>query len=385
MIGARKGDSSRGAGQWLASLPIGPIVVLLVLFEGPLPAAVTLDSPRDYQVFQRASVSAGSIAIRGRSDATCDAAEVRLEGSPWQPIAVSPPCVFDGRIPAAPGGWYGVEVRLWQKGERAGAAGVEHVGLGEVFVVSGQSNSTNYGEEAQRTRSQMVATFSGSDWRLANDPQPGVQDNSTAGSFIPAFGDALYARYKVPIGVASVGYGGTSVRQWLPRGDRFRAAPTNQRFVMAAGDGQWESTGQLFDGMLARIRQFGPAGFRAVLWHQGESDSHQAVGHEMDAAEYRRMMERLIREMRARAGWEFPWFVAQATYHSPADPATPEIRDAQAALWAEGLALQGPDTDALTGDYRQGNGAGVHMSAKGLEAHGRLWAAAVAAWLDHQP
>jgi hypothetical protein len=347
-------------------------------------AAVTLDSPRDYQVFQRSSMATGTVEVRGRSDTACEAAEVRIEGHPWQRIPITPPCAFDGRVAAAPGGWFGVEARVLRGGEPTGGAGVEHVGVGEVFVVSGQSNSTNYGEEAQRTRTGMVATFNGSDWRLANDPQPGVQDNSRAGSFLPAFGDAMYQHYKVPIGVASVGYGGTSVRQWLPNGDRFRAPPTSPKFVTPAGDGEWQSTGALFDGMLERIRQLGPGGFRAVLWHQGESDAHQAAGHEIDPADYRRMLERLIREMRARAGWDFPWFVAQVSYHSPADTGAPEIRAAQAALWTEGLALQGPDTDTLTGEYRQNNGTGIHMSATGLEAHGRLWADAVEAWLDHR-
>ena len=345
-------------------------------------AGVTMDSPRDYQVFQRSSFAAGAIAVRGSADEACDAAEARLEGGGWQRIRTSSPCTFEGRIAAPAGGWYGLEVRVLRGAERLGGTGVVHVGVGEVFVISGQSNSTNYGEEAQQIHSGMVATFNGADWRLANDPQPGVQDNSRQGSFIPSFGDALYARYKVPIGVASVGYGGTSVRQWQPKGDHFRLPPTSARFVEASGDGTWVSTGKLFDGMLERIVQLGQQGFRAVLWHQGESDSHQGAGHEISAAEYQQMMERLIREMRSRAGWDFPWFVAQVSYHNPNDPATPEIRAAQAALWKEGLALQGPDTDTLTGDYRQNQGTGVHMSAMGLQAHGRLWAEKVTAWLD---
>ena len=278
-----------------------------------------------------------------------------------------------------------MEVRVRHAGAWIGGAGVEHAGIGEVFVVSGQSNSTNYGEEAQQTRTGMVATFDGHDWRLANDPQPGVQDNSRQGSFLPAFGDALFERYKVPVGIASVGSGSTSVRQWLPEGSRFSTPPTNTRSVVETDDGHWESTGALFNGMLERIRQLGPHGFRAVLWHQGESDAHQGTGHEIEAGEYQRLMERLIHEMRSRAGWPFPWFVAQATYHNPADAATPAIRDAQAALWKEGLALQGPDTDTLTGESRQNHGAGVHMSAGGLQAHGKLWAEAVAAWLDRLP
>ncbi|HEV3196275.1 MAG TPA: sialate O-acetylesterase [Bryobacteraceae bacterium] len=345
-------------------------------------ATVTLESPRDYQVFQRSSLEVGTIFVRGGADAACDAAEARIDGRAWQRVPTSAPCAFNAPIAAPAGGWYGVEVRVLRGGERIGGAGVEHAGVGEVFVISGQSNSTNYGEESQQTRTGMVATFNGTDWRLANDPQPGVQDNSRQGSFIPAFGDALFERYKVPIGVASVGSGGTSVRQWLPKGDRFRSPPTSARFVAPAGDGEWESTGKLFDGMLERIAQLGPHGFRALLWHQGESDAHQGPGHEIVPAEYQRMMERLIREMRARAGWDFPWFVAQVSYHNPADPETAEIRAAQAALWKEGLALEGPDTDTLTGEYRQNHGAGVHMSARGLQAHGKLWAEKVEAWLD---
>lgn len=357
---------------------LSPALVTLTLHS----AALTLDSPRDYQVFQRTTFAEGAMLVRGSADAPCDAAEARLAGHAWQSIATSAPCAFDGRISAAAGGWYSVEVRVLRGGEPIGSFAVEHAGVGEVFVVSGQSNSTNYGEEAQQTRTGMVATFDGAGWRLANDPQPGVQDTSKLGSFLPAFGDALFERYHVPIGVASAGSGGTSVRQWLPKGDRFASPPTSAKFVVAVDDGQWESTGKLFAGMLERIRQLGPHGFRAVLWHQGESDAHQGPGHEIEPAQYQRMMERLIREMRTRGGWDFPWFVAQVSYHNPADPGTPAIRAAQAALWKDGLALQGPDTDTLTGEYRQNHGTGVHMSAAGLQAHGKLWAEKVEAWLD---
>jgi hypothetical protein len=225
----------------------------------------------------------------------------------------------------------------------------------------------------------MVSTFDGTAWRPADDPQPGVQDSSRLGSFIPSFGDALYTRLKVPIAVACVGSGGTSVRQWLPKGERFRSPPTSPKFFSRVSEDQWESDGRLLQGMVGRIRQLGP--FRALLWHQGESDAHQGAGHELSGPEYERMMERLISATRA-ATWEFPWMVAQVSYHTPADPSDPEIRAAQASLWKRGIALQGPDTDSLAGDNRQNHGTGVHMSAKGLEAHGGLWAERVAAWIS---
>ncbi len=94
--------------------------------------------------------------------------------------------------------------------------------------------------------------------------------------------------------------------------------------------------------------------------------------------QYRQFMEKLIRASRKCAGWEIPWLVAQATYHSEQDPADEEFRGAQRALWDSKIALEGPDTDALRKEYR----TGVHFNAKGLQTHGRLWAKKVGVWLD---
>jgi hypothetical protein len=228
----------------------------------------------------------------------------------------------------------------------------------------------------------MVVSFDGQRWAIADDPQPGVQDNSSKGSFIPSFGDALVEKYRVPIGVASVGHGSTSVRQWLPAGMTFAAPPTMSKFVTEQSPGVWECDGTLFNGMMERIHQLGPHGFRALLWHQGESDANQKPGHQISGEEYRRLLTEIIRQSRKDAGWNFPWFVAEASYHSPTDTSYPEIREAQHSLWQSGIALEGPDTDQLTGAYRQNNGAGVHFSSQGLRAHGELWAKKVEAYLD---
>jgi Carbohydrate esterase, sialic acid-specific acetylesterase len=354
--------------------------VAVLLLTASARGAATLESPREYQVFQRETKEAGKIVVHGRAPEGCDSAEAAVMRR-WQRLNVAGDCVFDGVLTARAGGWYTLTVRLRRKGRISATLSVAHVGIGEVFVISGQSNSTNYGEELQATRSKMVSTFNGTDWRVADDPQPGVQDGSQRGSFIPAFGDALYERLTVPVGVACVGAGGTSVRQWLPKGDRFHSPPTLPSYFTQVGEHDWESDGRLFDGMVERIRQLGRGGFRALLWHQGESDAHQATGHEISGAEYRGMMERLIGAVRG-ATWDFPWMVALVSYHTPADTSSPEIRGAQASLWRDGLALEGPDTDTLTGENRQNGGTGVHMSAKGLEAHGEMWAEKVGQWIS---
>lgn len=380
-------------------------IVFLFLFEAscaaqqPQPQAsdiasahdLQLSSPLDYEVFQRQTKLRGNILIRGHVSVAAAQVEARLSGhslngplsATWRKVSVnSDTGDFTTNLTSTAGGFYSLEVRAQGHSRSVETLVVPHVGIGEVFIVSGQSNSTNYGETLQVTETRMVTTFDGSTWRIANDPQPGVQDNSKKGSFIPPFGDALYRRYGVPIGVASVGHGSTSVRQWLPAGAPVEVMPTMTKFVIELPNGTLVCDGTLFKGMMARIEELGPHGFRALLWHQGESDAHQAPAHEISAAVYRRMLAHIILETRRRAGWDIPWIVAQASYHTPNDPSCPPIREAQQSLWTDGLAIQGPDTDTLTSAFRQNNGKGTHFNDAGLRAHGLLWAENVEAYLD---
>ena len=373
---------------------IGPPAAAILCAQSSAPA-ITLTAPLDYQVFQRSTRLKGRIEIRGQargiSDFTVVKAEARLTGNSltgplpgkWVRLKFDPATGdFVAKMTTTPGGFYQLEVRLTRGRNMAAETTVAHVGLGEVFVVAGQSNSTNYGEVKQATQTGMVVALSGRMWQLANDPEPGVQDTSKNGSFMPAFGDALYAKYHVPIAVAPVGHGSTSVRQWLPAGAPVYVMPTMTRFIARNGQNQLVSDGTLFDGTMKRIHQLGKHGFRALLWHQGESDAHQSPEHTITAAQYREMMVELIRASRKQAGWDFPWILAEATYHSPTDSSDREVEQAQRSLWQKGLALEGPNTDTLGSEYRQNHGAGVHFSDAGLRAHGALWAQAVEQYLN---
>ncbi|MEO6911936.1 MAG: sialate O-acetylesterase [Edaphobacter sp.] len=405
MIG--QGGHRFGVAGWRL---VGCLILLAVLQNlagaqprvTPAPAktsagVLSLSSPLDYQVFQRQSRLRGAIVVRGHAAGGAHSVQVRILGKSllgplfgkWKQLPLDGKTGdFDARLATVAGGYYAVDVRAMAGARVTAEMTVQHVGVGEVFVVSGQSNSTNYGETRQTTATGMVSTFNGENWGLANDPQPGVQDGSRKGSFIPPFGDALYRKYGVPIGVAAVGHGSTSVRQWLPAGEPVEVMPTNKIYIVRGKDGTLRSDGTLFNGMMARIQeldgQSGGHGFRAVLWHQGESDSHQPAGHDISAVVYGQMLKQVILATRKQAGWDIPWFVAEASYHSPADMSSPPIRAAQRSLWESGVALEGPDTDTLTMQYRQNNGKGVHFNDAGLKAHGLLWARAVEAYLDKE-
>jgi hypothetical protein len=385
------------------------IVLLLAVFLGAAhcchaqatngsPLHLILTTPLDYQVTQRSTAAGGQIMVTGstvagsKADALPDKLEVRVTGqSPFGPVPSawqSLPCdaqvaAFCGQLALPAGGWYRLEVRAFRLGALVASAVVEHVGVGEVFVVAGQSNSANYGEKKHLTETGLVASFNGAQWQPASDPMPGA--GGKKGSFMPLFGDAMALRFHVPIGIVAMGIGSTSVREWLPDGTRLAILPPLTRNVVTVGPNQFAAGGNIFENFTSRMRLLGTNGFRAVLWHQGESDARQANAERtLPGGLYQQYLEELIRQSRRVIGWNAPWFVAQASYHNPGDVSSPDIRAAQQAVCKDGLATAGADTDTLTGDMREKNGTGIHLSAKGLAAHATLWVNAVAPWLDQQ-
>lgn len=346
-------------------------------------------SPREHQVVQRTNRERGTISIEGRlltnidSKALVEARVMTQEQEPtWQKLASNlDGDKFQAAIDSPSGGWYRLEVRVTVDGKVVAESTVEHVGIGEVFVVAGQSNSANHGEVKQTTATKRVANFDGKRWQLANDPQPGASGGG--GSFIPALGDAISTRFDVPVGFIACGIGATSVREWLPEGSSFLNPPTIERRVQKNSDGSWQCNGDAFANLVSRMKSLGKSGFRAVLWHQGESDANQRdAARTLPGSLYREYLTKVIKTSRREIGREVPWFVAQVSYHVPGDEESPDIRDAQAALWRDGTALQGPDSDALKGDLRERNGQGIHFSEKGLHEHGLAWANKVSPWLE---
>lgn len=370
-----------------------PLLLLAATQESLRAANLALQSPKDYQVFQRVDRGEGTVRLQGKGSNESDVWQYRFEGrsaegtdlpGTWRDFPTSTQKDrFDFWVTAPAGGWYHLEVRGVKSGTTAASASVAHVGVGEVFLVAGQSNAGNYGAEPQHLESGMVSGFDGKAWGLANDPQKGA--GGKGGSFLPAFGDAMVKRFHVPVGLVPIAMGGTSVREWLPEGESFAQQTTTGKGVRPSANGQWESTGELYATLANRLSELGNNGLRAVLWHQGESDAGQArsgypVERQISGQQYSTFLETLVKASRKATGWSLPWFSAQTTYHTELDASDAEFREAQSLVWKNGLTLEGPDTDALRAEFRQG----VHFNAVGLRKHGELWAAKIAPWLEAQ-
>ncbi len=372
---------------WLALLS-ALVVVPRIAHGAPLEpgsAALRVVRPVEWAVVQRHSRAEGAIPVEVRASlpaaGVIEARVALAADAPWQSL-VREDETFTGLLAAPAGGWHRLEVRAVVEDVVVGEATVERVGVGEVFVIAGQSNSANHGEERLAPTDDRVVTLAPDGvWRVAADPQPGASGDG--GSFLPALGDRLEAEFKVPIGLVACGIGATSVREWLPEGIQFPAPPTLTGRVRPVAGGGFESDGAAFAMLVGRMNQLEPTGFRGVLWHQGESDANQQDrSRTLPGPLYEAMLGRVIRDTRAEIGRDFPWFVARATYHVPGDESSTDIRAAQAAVCRDGLALTGPDTDALTGLLRDSGGRGVHFSGAGQRRHAEAWFAAIAPWLE---
>ena len=152
-----------------------------------------------------------------------------------------------GRKPACPAEvGIALEVRARRGEQTLFTASVEPFGVGEVFVVAGQSYAVGANDEVIKVDDPQgrVAAYDVQQktWRVAHDPQPNVGDG---GTIWPTTGDLLLPALRVPVGFVNAAVGGTATRQWLP------------------GEKVYE---QLSDAGKSIGR------FRAVLWQQGESD-----------------------------------------------------------------------------------------------------------------
>ena len=360
-------------------LPCALACLLGLAIRCPLPAAepapLTLTSPKPRQVIQRvgfnpataakekpgnpafgyADVAVRCALVEEPQGATWEYRVARLEGAIGGEVAWTKLPVRGGkegveavaRVPA--GGWYRLELRCRRGDAITHAGAVEPVGVGEVFVVAGQSYATNCNDEKLTVADpqKRVTAFDSTKgtWVTANDPQP-APDGSKDGSIWPPLGDALAKEFGVPVAFANVAVGATATSQWLPGGD------LHKRLVEAG-----KSLGR----------------FRAVLWQQGESDVIAKTTTEKYVANVR-----TIRHAAATAwGLQPPWLLAKSTHH-PTVYNDPEgegrIRKAVDELVARPGFQPGPDTDTLTGKYRGDAKSRRHFSAIGQAKAAEMWA-----------
>ena len=278
-------------------------------------------------------------------------------GLPQDPDAIKSQGAFRIRLNA--GGWYRLEIRRLNQKTVMATGTVEPIGVGEVFLIAGQSYATNCNDElllVQDAKARVsVWNPKTNSWGIANDPQP-APDGSDGGSIWPPFGDEIANRLGMPVGLVNVAVGATSSHQWMPGG------VLHQRLL---------ETGM-------RTQRF-----RAVLWQQGESD----VLAETSTNQYVANLKQIEKE--ASDAWSFrpTWFLAKSTHHPTVyNNASGEgqIRAAIDQLCLEVPFRLGPDTDSLQGENRGDIKSRRHFTGIGQIRAAALWSDVVLPWIGNR-
>jgi hypothetical protein len=261
-------------------------------------------------------------------------------------------------------GWFDFIIR--NKSTGAQTQRIEKVGVGDVFVVAGQSNSENFGgTNPSQVVNERVSAYnlSSGEWVLGSDPQTnkGAYNLSGASPW-SYFGNYFTQCTNVPIHVISVGWGNTRVEQWTPSHNG--TPPGNEQGLV--------STSLYVDRLQPAINQVrNYNGARAVFWHQGENDTSRGTSTQS----YQAWLNSIISQSRLDVGDStLPWFVALVSEISgePESKRQPVLDGQINTIIAGNNVTVGSQTDkflklpALISD-------GIHFSSIGVDEHAKEW------------
>jgi hypothetical protein len=256
---------------------------------------IVVFSPRAYQVVQRDAGGWADLTVTGRLVGIRGPVEVRWPPRRWFRAACSPAGRFRVTMPACWGGQAKIVARAARR--HGVTVTVPYVGVGDVYVVAGQSNASGRGARLNRVaHRRLKAGLFGNDYRWGPlvDPTDAVKgqvdsisrDWDAGGSIWPLVATRLMGREAVPVAFIPCAAGATSLAEW----ERSGAEPLSRR--------------TLFGSMIRRVRAAGGR-VRAVLFWQGESDARRLTTR----SEYASLLAQLAADVRAETG--APLVVAQ--------------------------------------------------------------------------
>lgn len=314
---------------------------------------ITVRSPAGYQAYQRDSNAEADISIAGTYAGTPTVIEARFDGGEWSVIDASPAGgTYLGTLTNQRGQGT-LEVRF--ANDHTVTDSVMNVGVGDVFLVAGQSNASGRGDNNQAYRHPTLkASMYRQDGRWAELSDP-TDSNDGAGSPWPLLATLHMADQGVPVAFVTTADGGTG---------------------LVAPDANWTRNGTQYNGFISAVRNSGVNDAKAILWHQGERDARNSVSQ----ADYQTALSHMLDDMQADLGGNFADLrlvsaqigMAAGRTAAQLDP----IRLAQANRWDH-------DADILAGpvlhdvDLSDAGGDGIHFrtDAELQTLAGRWWRA----------
>lgn len=375
-----------------------------IVAKSNLYAQIKLTHPLTRAVYQRNQSNEATLYIAGSYAQKTTKIEARAIARPmtpsqgtstaWTTIKTNPSGgLFYGSL-IVKGGWYNIQVRAWRDTTLVGKDSIERVGVGEVFVIAGQSNACgvedirlqgNYGPQANDDRVSFVNYINWWDVGYYDImlPMPVFQHADSTSRIAPfgisawcwgAFGDLLTNRLNVPVAFFNAARSSTAIETWSSTANDPGYSPP---YFIYLPPGM--PYGNLRLALNFYAAQFG---VRAVLWHQGESDNITSTSRE----DYAIRLNNVIKKSRLHSNKpNLTWVVSRATRFKglgiPYSRSWQPVLDAQNdVIGLHGVhrlgytpnVLPGPETDAYIGPHLRDNDD-VHFKGQGHYLLARLW------------
>lgn len=310
-------------------------IVFFLLLHVLAMGQITIGFPMERMVFQRNNADLGYVNVYGNVSQDCDRVEARLIARNAGQGVTTSWVVIDSRVDGQAftgkiqnkGGWYRLEVRGVKNETVLFNATVERVGIGEVFLIAGQSNAQGYGRSPNargasddRVNAYVPNYFDtyGTD-QYVNLPDYlsdlsfrkveaawGIGPTGYTPYCYGELGDMLVQRLNVPVLFFNAGFTGTSTTNWVQSA---RGIPTyNETF------GTELLHGGPYRALRVTLQSINTlTGFRSVLWHQGEYDRFTNGRSGLSAPEYASNLSTVIQKSREDIGAVIPWVVSRAS------------------------------------------------------------------------
>jgi len=341
------------------------IWLLAFLFPLGLSAQIKITTPVERAVYQRNSSGQATVSVTGNYSVPIDKVEIRalpaIDGqgipTPWSTVQTNPTGgLFSGNLTLFQG-WYTLEARASLNGTIVGqTAVVSRMGVGEVFMISGQSNAQGVDYEFPN---KPVATDDRVNYinynnsvNSLNDPPYPIFERMNAVNITVGprgktpwcwgiLGDLLTQKLNVPVLFINTAWEGTSIGNWS---ESAQGKKTQNSFGFFYPDQMPYANLRL--SMQHYAKEFG---VRAILWMQGETDTYPLA---TDYETYRSRLQYVLDKLGADISGRVTWVIARTSRIQNANlqsVTSPAVIGAQNAV-IDGLfssAYPGPETDPL--------------------------------------
>ena len=352
-------------------------------------AQIEVSFPVSRAVFQRSTANVATIRITGFYRTAISRVQARMvaraagQGTTTDWIVVQNNVqggVFAGDL-TVQGGWYDLQVQgLDANNQPVGdVRTVDRVGVGEVFIAAGQSNTMGVRRNvppANDDRVNCVQAYA-PDQSAPTEPPFPVFRQMNGVDIAPdgigtwcwgLLGDRLTQRLNVPILFLNAGFGGTKVANWLESSQGIQAYNQYSLLPFPAG--------QPYANLRIALQVYGNMlGVRSVLWHQGEADNDAVTG----SSQYAAALRETINRSRQDCGKNVVWMVARASYNNDRRSNPSVIGGQDMTIATTGNVYVGPATDGIdiprNGSYTAEDN--VHFSNEGLVQVADAWNASL--------